>query len=457
MAALNNDGRRSRLRMDNLLRDADYSQANNWGHVEAAGGYAGPPRWTRESSPQDDGFSQSPITFGFIGWNVPFYVAYHAILLAWFPSLGPATVLAFVCLAISRTVRGHSPEDTRYSGLRAMLQITALAVLIVRFFCDLVFGFEANAWWLIYKLPDSVRLWGDLDPTLRALLADPIGLFIGFSLALDLWLPQRTRSVLMGGGFWTRYEAPPDLPEKELPGTDFFCVLSILLLATPKSLAESAYALALGLGVSFLACYIIMVESADILSVRRQSASARARWFGRRSDRRYQPLSAIGSGLPRLLMPLGLGIVSLWFVGSGPFARLLPIAAVFAGFTIACPRHFALSWQAVQSFVSYPGHQQPRAGVHDLTPVVRSSAIRSQIMNLAVIAWIPFVHCFVAGLLPGLPSFDGWSIVWPELNLKTSLIGILLLVFVPPQMVCGVLRTSFGSLLSRFNSGGTRR
>lgn len=459
MAPLNPDDIRAGPRMDNVLRDADFAQANNWGHVDSAGGYAGPPRWTRDSRNDGDNerFARSPITFGWMGWDVPFYVAYHAILVSWFPPAGPATVLAVVCLAVSRTVRGHAPDDTRYAGLRAALQITTFVVLSVRFVSELVFGFEANCWWLIYKLPDSVRLWGDLDSTLRLLLADPLGLILAILLASDLWVPQRARSVLMGGGFWTRYLAPPQEPELDSTGSDFFYILTFLLLATPKTLAESAYALALGLGVSFIAAYIIMVESADILSVRRQSPSARARWFSRQSDRRYQPLTAIGSGLPRLLIPLACGIVSVWFAGPGPFSRLLPIAAVFVGIVVAWPRHFALSWQVVQTFAAYPGHLNPRAGVHDLSPGVRNASVRSQLLRLAVLSWVPFVHCLVSGLLPGLPSFDGWAIVWPDLLLKSSFIGIALLVFVPPQMVCGVLRVGFGPLLDRFVTGGRQK
>lgn len=458
MAAVNPDNARDGLRMDNLLRDGDYAQSNNWGHVTAAGGYAGPPRWTRESPTDGDGegFARSLITFGFIGWDVPFYVAYHTVLLSWFPPLGPATVLAAVCLAVSRMVRGHAPDDTRYAGLRAALQITTIVVLIVRFASELVFGFEANAWWLIFKLPDSVRLWGDLDSTLRVLLADPLGLIFAVLLALDLWIPQRARSVLMGGGFWTQYHAPAPQPVQSGTSGDWFFILSFLLLATPKTLAESAYALALGLGVSFVASYIIMVESADILSVRRHSPGPRARWFGRQSDRRYQPLAAIGSGLPRLLIPFAFGIVGVWFVGNSPFSRLLPLGTVLVGLVAACPRHFALSWQVVQAFVAYPGNKHPRAGVHDLSPGVRDGAVRAQLLRLAVLSWIPFVHCFVSELLPGVPKFDGWAIVWPDLTLKTSLIGIAFLVFVPPQLVCGVLRTGFGPLLEKFASGGRR-
>lgn len=458
MAALNPERNRNGLRMDNLLRDADSAQTSNWGHVSAAGGYAGPPRWTRAAGDDanDDGFAQSLITFGWMGWNVPFYVAYHAILLSWFPPLGPATLLAVVCLSISRMVRGHEPGDTRYAGLRAALQTTAIVVLLVRLVSGLVFGHEANAWWLIYKLPDSVRLWGDLDPTLRVLLADPIGLILAMLLAADLWLPQRTRSVLMGGGFWTNYLAPPEPKEPTSTSGDFFYLLSFLLLATPKTWADLAYALALGLGVSFIVCYIIIVESADILSVRRQSVAARSKWFSRQSDRRYQPIIAIGSGLPWLLLPFVLGLVCAWIVGTGPVSRLLPVGAVFLAMVVVCPRHFVMSWQVVQTFVAYPGHHHPRAGVHDLSPVVRDSTMRGQLLGMAVLAWIPFVHCAVSGLLPGLPSFDGWSIVWPDLRLKTSIIGIALLVFVPPQLVCGVLRIGFWSTLDRVTSGGRR-
>ncbi len=60
----------------------------------------------------------------------------------------------------------------------------------------------------------------------------------------------------------------------------------------------------------------------------------------------------------------------------------------------------------------------------------------------------------MSGLLPGLPSFDGWSVVWPDLHLKTALIGIALLVFVPSQLVCGVLRLGFNSTLDRVTTGG---
>jgi len=441
--------------MDNVLIDADVAQATNVGHVEAAGGYAGPPRFTRTDASGDaaDGFLSGLITFGGMGRSVPVLVLLHAVLLAWLPALAPATALAGVCLVISIALRGHSPDDTRYFGLRAALQATAFVVLAVRFGSELVFGFEANAWWLIYKLPDTARLWGDLDPVLRVLLADPVGLYMALALGYDLWLPHRTRSVMMGGGFWTRYLAPPPVRHEPTAGGSGLSYLPLLLLAPPLTTPDAVYALALGLGVSFIAAYVLSVEVSDILCVRRQRPLRRAGWYARYSDRRYQPLTAIGDGLPRLLIPFGCGGVALLTVGPG----LVTLGAVVCGCFAVHAGQLALSWEAVAIFASYPGDRHPRAGVHDLTPIVRDPALRASLLRFAALAWVPFLRSCVSELLPGLPSFDGWGVVWPDLHIKTALVGVAVLVFVPSQLVCGVLRTSFGHILGRFEERGSSR
>lgn len=456
MAALNPRARRSRgPRMDNVLKDGDFAQMNNWGHVEAAGDNAEPPRWTRTTSDGsgDEGFAKQLLTFGGIGWSIPYYVMLHAILLAWLPAFAPATALAGTCLVVSLALRGHSPDDTRYAGLRAALQLTAFAILLVRFATEITFGFEANAWALIFKLPDSIRLWGDLDPVLRLLLADPVGLYMACTLAYDLWIPHRITSSVLGGDFWTRYNAPPPVQHDARHGGFGLEYLPVLLLAPPLTRTDACYALSLGLFVSFLASYVLSVEVADILSVRRHRPMRRAEWFGGFSDRRYQTLIAIGHGLPMLLVPFIGGIVAILFSGFGPHARLLPLITVMLACTIVCPQHLALSWKAVAIFTTYPGNQHPRAGVHDITPIVRDPVIRARLLRFAALAWIPFVQFCLTDLLPGLPGFDGWAIVWPDLRLKTALIGMGLLVFAPPQLVCGVLRCAYGHILGRFAQG----
>jgi hypothetical protein len=94
-------------------------------------------------------------------------------------------------------------------------------------------------------------------------------------------------------------------------------------------------------------------------------------------------------------------------------------------------------------------NRYPRASVHDLSPVLRDRGVRASCSRPAALAWFPFVHGCVTGMLPNLPTFDGWGLIWPELQLKWAALGVAVAMFVPPQWVCGVLPIGFGPLLDR--------
>lgn len=442
------------MKPDNVRHDPEREYGASRAAIEAAGQNTQAPRRVRETN----------VTLGerivLIGGSrvirsapemIATFIGVKLLILSWLPHPSPALLGIAVCICLSMSVRGHAPDDMRYHGLRRLLQGTSGLLLLLRWGGGFLNGWENNCWWAIRWLPDGVRAMGDVDQVCRWLLVDPAALFLTACWVRDTWVAAAVAGVFRGSAtIWNRNRVPREYTETyEFHMIDWLVILPILFATLPVTAGDWVYALALGLGGSFIVAYIVMVEMTDILCVKNQNVRIRTQRFWKYSERRYAVFDAL-SVLPRLFGVCVVGALAIYAAGKDRWLSLLPLAVVLVGCGVLYPKHFGLSWLAFETFEAYPGDEPPKAGVHDMTEVVRPRQAREHLVQFAVFAWVPFVYGCVYHFLPGWPQFDNWGARWPDLYLKDFAFGVVVLCVLPAHLACGVLRGCFGPLLGKY-------